>query len=65
MSRMDFDQLQSMALGLDPAHQACNIRIGELRRLMDNACDLGEISIREWRVLLDKVANIQGQIKMR
>lgn len=65
MSIMDFDQLHSMALGLDATHQACNIRIGELRRLMDLSCDQGDISIREWRVLLDTVANVQGQIRTR
>jgi hypothetical protein len=64
-SKMDFDRLQSMTFVLDPTHQACNIRIGELRRLMDLSCDQGDITIREWRLLLDKVAVVQGQIKAR
>lgn len=65
MSKMDFNQLQAMTAGLDAAHQGCDIRIGELRRLMDIACDQGDISIREWRMLLDKVAAVQGAMRMR
>lgn len=65
MSTMDFDQLQSMTAGLDIAHQGCDVRISELRSLMDLACDKGHISIREWRMLLDKVAAVQGKLRMR
>lgn len=31
-------------------------RIGDLRRRMDAACDVGDLTIREWRALIEKVA---------
>jgi len=65
MSTMDFNQLQSMTAGLDASHQGCDVRISELRRLMDLACEQGHISIREWRMLLDKVAAVQGNLRTR
>jgi hypothetical protein len=65
MSKMDFNQLQSMTVSLDASDRACQHQISDLRRLMDSACDQGDISIREWRMLLEKVALVQGQIRMR
>jgi hypothetical protein len=65
MSKMDFNQLQSMTVSLDATHHACQHHITDLRRLMDSACDQGDISIREWRTLLEQVAQVQGQIRMR
>lgn len=36
-------------------------RIGELRRRMDAACDVGELTIREWRALIEKVAAARAE----
>lgn len=32
------------------------VKINDLRRVMDPACDSGQLSIKQWRVLIDKVA---------
>lgn len=62
MPNMGFEQLGLMIGRLDPSHDACNVRIGELRRLMDASCDQGAISLREWRALLDRVVLVQQQL---
>lgn len=36
-------------------------RIGDLRRRMDAACDVGELTIREWRALIEKVAAARAE----
>lgn len=36
-------------------------RIGDLRRRMDAACDVGDLTIREWRTLIEKVAAARAE----
>lgn len=36
-------------------------RIGDLRRRMDAACDVGDLTIREWRALIEKVAATRSE----
>ena len=36
-------------------------RIGDLRRRMDAACDVGDLTIREWRALIEKVAAARAE----
>lgn len=36
-------------------------RIRDLRRRMDAACDVGDLSIREWRTLIEKVAAARAE----
>ena len=61
MSAMGFDQLGLMISSLDARHDACDVRIGELRRQMDIACGQGHISLREWRMLLDRISLVEKQ----
>lgn len=46
---------------IDP--QAANRaeRIGDLRRRMDAACDVGGLTIKEWRALIEKVAAARAE----
>ncbi len=44
---------------LDPRSPGRSAQVAELRRRMDLACDAGQITIKEWRTLLDKVAAFQ------
>ncbi len=55
---------QELADELDAIHPFSKDRaerIGELRRRMDAACDVGEITIREWRALIEKVAAARAE----
>lgn len=36
-------------------------RIGDLRRRMDAACDVGDMTIREWRALIEQVAAARAE----
>ena len=60
---LDYLQRESMLLALDPSSPGCRVRISELRRAMDIACDIGSITLQQWRVLLDKTAAVQGYLK--
>jgi hypothetical protein len=60
MPKMGFDQLGLMVARLDSSHDACNVRISEIRRLMDLSCDQSHITLREWRCLLDRIALVQS-----
>lgn len=62
MADMGFDQLELMIGRLDAADDACQVRIGELRRRMDIACGQGHITLREWRSLLDRVNLVEAQL---
>ncbi|MCE3607572.1 hypothetical protein LXA47_28795 [Massilia sp. P8910] len=53
--------LEAEVLQLDPTAHACRIEIADMRRRMDEACDIGEISLSQWRVLLDRVAAVQAK----
>lgn len=61
MSDLGFDQLGLMISSLDATHDACHIRISELRRQMDIACGQGHITLREWRTLLDRITLVEMQ----
>lgn len=63
MPNMGFDQLGLMIGRLDPTDDACNVRISELLRQMDMSCHQGDITLREWRSLLDRIVPIQQQLE--
>ena len=54
-------ELESSVLQLDPEGRDCKLKIIDLRRVMDQACDHGNITITQWRTLLDRVAEIQAK----
>ena len=58
-------ELQSMVLSLDPAANDCRLHVVEIRRLMDESCDHGNMSMPQWRTLLDRVAEIQARLSFR
>lgn len=55
------DELEKMLAEIDPASLECRAQIAQLRRHMDEACDVGKISIKQWRALLDRVADVQSK----
>ena len=54
-------ELESSVLQIDPDAHDCRLKIMDLRRVMDQACDHGNITITQWRALLDRVAAIQAK----
>ncbi len=63
ISDMSADQLGMMIDRLDYGHEACHIRVGEVRRQVDIACGQGHISLREWRSLLDRITAFEAQFE--
>lgn len=56
-----FIEFESAILKLDPAAHDCRMKIADIRRQMDEACDVGKISLAQWRILLDRVAHLQSR----
>jgi hypothetical protein len=54
-------ELEKMLVEINPASPGCREQITQLRRHMDEACDSGKITIKEWRALLDRVAVVQSK----
>lgn len=57
--RSALSMFEAALLALDPRSPGRSAQVAELRRRMDLACDAGQITIKEWRELLDKVAAFQ------
>lgn len=55
------DDLEKMLAEIDPTSLECREQIAQLRRDMDQACDVGKITIKQWRALLDRVADVQSK----
>lgn len=60
---LDHDELEAMILGLDPSAQDCRMKIADVRRQMDEWCDKGVISIKQWRRLLDLISERQAKCR--
>lgn len=56
-----YTELETAVLTLDPALHDCRLRIADIRREMDEACDHGKITLGQWRGLLVRVADIQSR----
>ena len=56
-----FIEFESALLKLDPDAHDCRLKIADVRRQMDEACDVGKISLAQWRALLDRVAHLQSR----
>lgn len=56
-----FIEFESVILKLDPESHDCRLKISELRRHMDEACDVGKISLIQWRVLLVRLGEMQAR----
>jgi hypothetical protein len=57
----DFEQWESKVLALNPSARGCRSQICDLRQEMDAACASGEITVGQWRTLLDQVASVQAK----
>jgi hypothetical protein len=55
------DEIEKMFAEIDPASPGCRQQIMQLRRQMDEACDSGKITIKEWRAMLDRIAAVQSK----
>lgn len=60
-SLTNFVEFESVILQLNPEAHDCRLKIADLRRQMDEACDLGKISLTQWRSLLVRVAEKQAR----
>lgn len=56
-----FKEFESAILKIDPAAHDCRLKVADVRRQTDAACDVGHISMAQWRYLLDRVAAIQAR----
>lgn len=60
-SPSSYHQLQSMILDLDPMSHDCQIKIADIRHLMDAACDSRTITISQWRTLLENISLLRSR----
>lgn len=64
-SPKNIGDLEAQLLNLDGKNPNCKKKILEFRREMDSACDRGDITLKEWRALVEKVSVIQEQCVSR
>jgi hypothetical protein len=57
IAMLDHDQIEAVILHLDPTARDCRLKIADVRLHMDESCDHGVITIRQWRRLLDMVSD--------
>ena len=60
-ANQQYIELDAAVLAIDATAHDCRLKISELRRKMDEACDQGTITITQWRELLDRVAKLQAR----
>jgi hypothetical protein len=58
---LDYDQLETLLLRLNPTDLDCRVKIAQLRRLMDEACDRRAINMQQWRNLLERISFLQAR----
>jgi hypothetical protein len=56
---LSIDSLQVMLRKLDCNSPDCKDKISLLRAMADSACDKGQISRKQWRILYEELAKIQ------
>ena len=59
---LNHDQLEALLIWLNPSEPDCRMKIVELRRSMDEACDQRTITISQWRSLLDRISLLQAKL---
>lgn len=60
---LDISHFERRAQALDPDAIQCREQIAELRSEMDAACDAGDITVAEWRVVLGRLAELQCRLQ--
>lgn len=55
------DEIEKLLVELDPKNPEAREQIKRLHQLLDKACDEHEITVSEWRVLLDRVAALREE----
>ncbi len=46
---------------LDPASEDARLKVAELRTQLDAAWDTQQITLHDWRALVDRLADVRGQ----
>ncbi len=59
---LNHDQLETLLIWLNPSDSDCRLKIAELRRSMDQACNQRAITTQQWRSLLDRVSLVQAKL---
>ena len=54
-------KLEAAISCLDHTAYDCRIKIADIRRLMDAACDRGAITLNQWRCMMEAVGEIQAK----
>lgn len=61
---LNYDQLETVLLSLSPGAPDSRVKIAQMRRSMDEACDQRTITILQWRSLLDKISLVQAKLAL-
>ncbi len=56
---LNYAKIEAAILKLNPIAHDFRIQLIDARRLMDEACDCGAISLAQWRFLLGRIAQLQ------
>jgi hypothetical protein len=59
---LNHHQLEARLICLNPSELGCRVKIAELRRLMDAACDQRIITVLQFRSLLEKIALVHEKL---
>lgn len=54
-------ELDVMIALLDPAAYDCRLKIADIRRIMDASCDMGAITLYQWRTMMETLGTIQAK----
>jgi hypothetical protein len=57
--QVNMGDLEGLLLQLDWTAADCKVKITNFRRTADAACDSGTITLKQWRVLQEKISVIQ------
>lgn len=58
-------EIENFFLEIDPKKPESQQQIADFREHLDEACATAKITVREWRVLLDRVAALKAQNPFR
>lgn len=54
-------ELDVLIVQLDHTAYDCRLKIADIRRLMDASCDMGAISLHQWRNMMEILAGVQAK----
>ena len=59
---LNHDQLEALFVQINQCEPDCRVKISELRKEMDAACDQRTISTTQWRSLLERISILQARL---